>query len=111
MCGIVSDKRAQSLKRRPVRSEEDRLAVVNAFRDVDYAFIMPLPKSGDSPTMQVIKCLRPDKYVEYIDNANRWTEEGRAHIAHLGTEFIFDNQPKSNSTTQIIESLKSLERL
>jgi cytidyltransferase-like protein len=107
ICGVVSDERAESRKRRPVRDEKDRLMVMNAFRDVDYVFIMPLSTSKDSPTLQVIKSLRPDIYVEHIENAYRWTDKDQAYICSLGTEFIFDIQPKSNSTTEIINRLKS----
>ncbi len=106
VCGIVSDERAHKRKRYPIRSEADRLSVINAFSDVDYAFIMPLPKPQETPTLQVIKALKPDVYVEYYENENRWADEDRAHINSLGTEFVLDTQPKINSTTKILSQIK-----
>lgn len=105
VCGVVSDERASSRKRKPIRNEQDRLAVINEFRDVDYAFIMPLPEIDATPTLQVIKSLKPDIYVEYIENEQRWTDDDRIRIRSLGVDFIFDTQPKVNSTTAIIERL------
>lgn len=80
--------------------------VVNAFRDVDYVFVMPLPELDTTPTLQVIKSLKPNVYVEHIENAQRWSDDDRAYIHSLGTDFVFDTQPKSNSTTAIIERIK-----
>lgn len=107
VCGIVSDERARTRKRQPVRSEADRLRVINALADVDYAFIMPLPLVEESPTIQVIKALRPDVYVEHVGNANRWTDNDLEFINSLGTDFVVDTQPKSNSTTAILSQIKS----
>jgi len=106
VCGLVSDERAASRKRIPVRNEQDRLLVLSEFRNVDYAFIMPLPETDITPTLQVIKTLKPDVYVEHIEHAERWSDEDRTYVESLGTDFIFDTQPKSNSTTAIIERVK-----
>lgn len=106
VCGVVSDKRAKQRKRIPVRFEADRLAVLDAFRDVDYTFIMPMPRAVVTPTMQVIQRLRPDIYVEYCDNKDRWADEDRQHMKVLGTELVFDTLPKRSSTTEIIEKIK-----
>ena len=106
VCGLVSDERASTRKRIPVRNEQDRLLVLNQFRDIDYTFIMPLPISDISPTLQAIKALRPDIYVEYIDNKYRWSNEDHTYLNSLGTKLIFDTQPKMNSTTAIIATIK-----
>ena len=107
VCGVVCDERARSRKRQPVRSEKDRLALIDAFRDVDYSFILPVSKSNETPTMQVIRTLRPDVYVEHQEHENRWTDQDKALVISLGTAFVFDTQPKRNSTTNIINHLKS----
>ncbi|MGH7234259.1 MAG: adenylyltransferase/cytidyltransferase family protein [Candidatus Saccharimonadales bacterium] len=106
VCGVVSDERAKQRKRLPMRTESDRLAVINSFKDVDYALIMPMPKPSLTPTLQVIEKLKPDVYVEYIENQDYWSAEDRERMASLGTRLIFDTQPKRNSTTNIISRLK-----
>jgi len=100
--GITSDERVQERKglNRPIRRELGRLSVVNAFRAVDYAFIMPLP-AEKTPTIQVIQALQPDIFVDHHENQHRW-EVDRAYIESLGTELAFDDAPKLDSTTDII---------
>ena len=101
--GITSDERVRERKGvlRPIRPEMGRIAVVDAFRFVDYTFIMPMPAQR-TPTMQVIEQLRPDVFVDHHENRDRW-EIDRKYIASLGTELVFDESPKLDSTTGIID--------
>jgi len=105
--GISSDERIELRKGpgRPIRPELGRLAVVAAFRAVDYAFIMPMPAEV-SPTMQVLHSLKPDVFVDYQDNKGRWPPETEEYIRSLGVEFIYDDQPKRDSTSDIIERVR-----
>lgn len=103
VAGIVSDERVRQRKgeHRPIRGEVGRLAVVSAFRAVDYAFIMPMPTEEESPTIQVIKALCPDVFADYQGAISRW-EESRELIASLGAQLVYDEGPKLDSTTDIL---------
>jgi len=107
--GISNDKRIEQRKGpgRPIRPELGRLAVVAAFRAVDYAFVMPAA-SEISPTMRVLQSLKPDIFVDFQDNRDRWSTSIE-YIESLGIEFKFDDQPKRDSTTDIIERVRGLE--
>jgi D-beta-D-heptose 7-phosphate kinase/D-beta-D-heptose 1-phosphate adenosyltransferase len=102
VCGIVTDKRARQRKRSPVRSEQGRLEVIEAFRAVDYVFLLPMPLEDDMSALQVIEALRPDIYIERSDNLSPWTEEKITRARALGTELKIDTLPKRDSSTRIM---------
>ncbi|HJP81602.1 MAG TPA: adenylyltransferase/cytidyltransferase family protein [Candidatus Saccharimonadales bacterium] len=101
--GVSSDERVEQRKGpgRPIRSELGRLAVISAFRAVDYAFLMPLPNE-QTPTMQVLSTLRPNIFIDSTESRERWLEEQEAMHA-LGVTLQFDEQEKRDSTTDIIK--------
>jgi rfaE bifunctional protein nucleotidyltransferase chain/domain len=106
--GVSSDERVRQRKgpERPIRHELARLSVVAALRMVDYAFVMPMPEE-DTPTIQVIKSLRPDIFADHEENLARWTDAAD-EIAALGTQLRFNEAPRLSSTTSIINRIKSL---
>lgn len=55
----------------------------------------------ETPTMQVIKSLQPDIFVDYHGNRERW-EVDRDYIESLGTQLAFDESPKLDSTSDIV---------
>lgn len=105
VCGVVSDEQATARKRPPSRNEQDRLVVIDAFSAVDYSFLMSSPTDDRTRTLEVVETLQPDIYVEFIENVGRWSKADLARMALAGTELVFDNQPKSNSTTSIMACL------
>jgi D-beta-D-heptose 7-phosphate kinase/D-beta-D-heptose 1-phosphate adenosyltransferase len=105
--GVSSDERVRQRKGpgRPVRSELARLAV----KPVDYAFIMPMPiTDGDTPTIQVIRALRPDVFADHEENRSRWAGPGEQLINELGTELRFNTTDRRDSTTQIVARVAAL---
>ena len=100
--GVSSDERVRQRKGegRPIVPQIGRLAVVDALKSVDYSFIMPMPGEY-TPTIQAVKALRPDIFIDHINMAERW-EESRDYLASLGTTLSFDPTPRMDSTTHII---------
>jgi cytidyltransferase-like protein len=109
--GVVSDARVAERKgpARPIRAQQGRLAVVNAMRDVDYAFMMP-PMEPDqlSPTFRVLERLRPNFFVELEENRERWEawEGDLIRMEQLGVEIVFTTGEKRDSTTDIIRRVQ-----
>lgn len=101
--GVVSDERVRQRKGddRPIRDEVGRLAVVNAFRAVDYSFILPLPKDGVSPTVQSISKFQPDVFVQYQDS-HLVVAGDSDPLIELGVEIVIDDRPKLDSTSRIL---------
>lgn len=101
--GVSSDERVRQRKGpgRPFREQLGRIIVVNALRPVDYTFIMPMPEEGgDTPTIQVIKALRPDVFADHEENRERWTPVIPL-LNSLGTELKFNDAMRYDSTTDI----------
>jgi D-beta-D-heptose 7-phosphate kinase/D-beta-D-heptose 1-phosphate adenosyltransferase len=107
--GISSDERVRQRKGegRPYRHQAGRIAVVNALKPVDYTFIMPMP-TEQTPTIQAIIMLRPNVFMDHIENYDRW-EPSRQQIETLGTELIFNTTPRLDSTTEIISRIQTVE--
>jgi D-beta-D-heptose 7-phosphate kinase/D-beta-D-heptose 1-phosphate adenosyltransferase len=103
--GVSRDERVEQRKGpgRPIRPELGRLAVVSAFRAVDYAFLMPHPNE-QTPTMQVLSTLRPNIFIDSTESRERWLEEQEV-MNRLGVTLQFDEQEKRDSTTDIIERI------
>jgi D-beta-D-heptose 7-phosphate kinase/D-beta-D-heptose 1-phosphate adenosyltransferase len=104
--GVSSDERVRQRKGlgRPVRKELGRLILVDALKPVDYAFIMPTSNNVDSPTIQVIKTLRPNIFMDHEENKQRWINS-MSTIQDLGTELIFNISYRTDSSTSIIERI------
>lgn len=105
--GIQSDRRVQEMKgpTRPIRSEAGRMALVNGLQCVDYAFFMPPRQPEITPTMRVLRALRPDVFMCHEDNARPWGEVDVAKLRDMGTEFFVDRSAKIESTSKIIQKI------
>lgn len=108
--GVACDERVRQRKgpTRPIRSETGRLMLVDALKPVDYSFLMPMPQD-DSPTLQVIKALEPDVFMDHRANWERWTD-ALSRIEGLGTQVVFSDSPKLDSTTHIIQRVLASEQ-
>lgn len=108
--GVSRDERVRQRKgpTRPIRPEMGRLMLVDALKPVDYSFLMPMPQD-DTPTLQVIKHLKPNIFMDHKANWERWTE-ALLQIKELGTQVIFNQSPVINSTTQIIQRVLESEQ-
>jgi rfaE bifunctional protein nucleotidyltransferase chain/domain len=96
---------------RPIQNEDVRAAVIDAIRYVDYTVISPEPPpnfgpESEPPRMAVARELHPNLLVTYSD---RW-EPRRAALKELGTELKIVPINKVNSTTSIIERIRSLRQ-
>ena len=104
---IKSDAEIRSYKDadHPVQNEDVRAAVLDAIRYVDYVVIAPEGEEGDvePPRLAVARILKPNLLVSINP---KW----RAHekeLAEFGTELKIMPIEKVNSTTSIIERIKS----
>jgi len=94
---------------RPIQSEDVRAAIIDAIRYVDYTVIAPEPPAGfgpasEPPRLEVARLLRPDIFATYNQN---W-EARRDELKDLGVELKVVPIEKVNSTTSIIERIRSL---
>lgn len=107
--GVSNDDRIMERKGsgRPIRKEIGRLAVVNAFRNVDYAFLMPSSSADHSPTMRVLHRLQPDIFADSVENEYRW-QSALPTIESLGIHMVFDDLPKRDSTSDIIRRVSGI---
>lgn len=108
--GVSGDERVRQRKgpTRPIRSETGRLMLVDALKPVDYTFKMPMPQE-DSPTLQVIKHLKPNIFMDHEANWGRWMEVV-SYIEELGTRVVFNDSPVLDSTTRIIQRILDTEQ-
>ena len=104
--GVSSDERVKQRKgpNRPIRTEVGRIILVDALKPVDYSFIMPLPDGIDTPTIKVIKSLKPDIFMDHEENRDRWVSSIQT-IKDIGTTVIFNTSIRPDSTSMIIERL------
>lgn len=108
--GVSSDARVRERKgpTRPIRHELGRMAVVDAFKAVNYTFILPPAIEGEeSPTIRSIKQLQPDIFADHLENAGRW-EPSRNYIESLGTMLMFNTTDRPDSSTGIIQKIQGL---
>jgi cytidyltransferase-like protein len=104
--GVLPDKRIQAKKgkERPVIKQADRLAVVDASKFVDFAFIAPVYKDGRDATFVILEKLRP-KYVavpykKYLTMQDEFRKSE--------SEFVLQESIKgTESTSQIIRRIKA----
>lgn len=100
---------------RPVNPENNRLYLVAAFQDVDYATLNDMDISpGKIDFREVIENLRPDVFILNEDDSG--IEEKRALCDVNGTELVFVSRevPKvlePTSTTRIIDKIQFAYRV
>ena len=104
--GISSDERTRQRKgpTRPIIPQEHRLEMVDALKVVDYAFIMPLPTTVETPTIRAIRRLSPDVYLDHEENEAKWTPYIH-EVENLGTRFEFNRSLRPDSTSVIIDRI------
>lgn len=102
--GVSSDKRVRHEKGddRPIQRHDTRITVIDAVKYVDYVFLMPLPAKSVSPTFQVLATLRTGIFADHKEKRHKWAGLEKK-IASTGAVLVFDEQPKINSTTKIIQ--------
>lgn len=103
LVGVTPDSRVREQKGagRPIRSQESRLEVVDAMRDVDYSFITPHAAPGYRFVGHyIMNMLRPDIYVS---NDPAW-ENDREMLASQGTQLmVIDRLALDISTSEIVD--------
>lgn len=100
--GVNSDKQARILKGegRPFMSENDRAALISAFRCVDVVTIF------DEPTVEeLIRAIRPDFHAKGTDYTTESVPE-REIVRECGGEVVIVGDPKDHSSTNIIETVR-----
>ena len=104
--GVVSDERAKQRKgpKRPIIPQEERLEMVDSLSVVDYAFIMPLSKPKMTPTINVLRQLKPDIFMDHEENTERWLPYIE-DVEAQGIRFEFNRSPRPESTTAIISKI------
>ncbi len=102
--GVTKDKFVNKLKgkKRPIIPEQDRVAIINALRCVDNAFL------GNNPNFaKDIKLLKPDIYVkggEYtLETIN---QDERKAVESYGGTILFAKYISGLSSSNIIEEIK-----
>ena len=103
--GINSDISASRLKgrNRPINSERDRMALIEALDAVDYALLF----DEDEPS-EVIRRLRPSIHAKGGDYAGESLPEAEA-VREVGGEVVFVPLIGSLSTSSVIERIVELE--
>ena len=87
----------------PVQDEAVRAVVLDAIRYVDYTLIAPDPAGAEPPRLVVARTLRPDVLVSINDKWKGYEKE----LTSIGTKLHIVPIEKVNSTTSIIERIKS----
>ena len=104
---VKSDLEIRSYKEsgRPIQEEDVRAAVVDAIRYVDYTLVAPEGKEGseEPPRLFVARELKPDILVT---PSPKWRAH-EAELKELGIELKIMPIDKVNSTTSIIERIRS----
>ena len=102
---INSDRIVESYKRKPYISERDRLAVVEACRYVDEAFVIDTFDNKEA----IVK-----NNINIIVHGSDWAGEGymkqirvdQAFLDNHGVSMVFLHYTQGISTSQILESIK-----
>ena len=104
--GVSGDARTRQRKgpKRPIISQEHRLEMVDSLKVVDYAFIMPMPTTVETPTISAIRRLSPDVYMDHEENEEKWIPYIH-EVEVLGTRFEFNRSPRPDSTSVIIDRI------
>jgi cytidyltransferase-like protein len=102
--GVSSDANVHQRKgpSRPVIGQTDRVRLIEAMKYVDAALVMPATyQRGLSPSARVVKSLRPDVFVS---RDRKWFPYV-PKIEQFGTQFIYDTDRKTESTSRIIKRI------
>jgi cytidyltransferase-like protein len=96
---------------RPMLSESERARIVDSFKYPDYTVIRPtIPQSWADSTAHIAKLLHPDVLV--VGPPTLPTDEGVEHLKRVlpGVQIIIDQQPKVNSTSEVIRRVRESYR-
>lgn len=105
--GVSRDERVRQRKgpTRPITPEVSRMAIVEAIKYVDYAFLMPLAEPRlPTPTVRTLEALRPDVFAVHYEGFD-WREEDVVYLREQGTEIFVDERPRQLRTTTILEKI------
>lgn len=106
--GVVSDDGAAAYKRRPIISEHDRFAMVNALSCVDIAVRQP----GTDPT-PVLDMLVGDMGIPIVamTHGDDWSElrEGNKTLERYGIRLVLLPYGSGKGTTGIIHEIRTRE--
>lgn len=102
--GLLPDKRIAAKKgsSRPIIKQNDRLAVIDAIKYVDYTFICPIYKGGQDATFIILEKLRP----EFVVFPQKKYLKLQGEFAKTGSKIIIQERKPHTSTSTIIEKIK-----
>lgn len=99
--GLNSDKSMEKIKRRPINRQEDRAAVLDSIKYVDYVVIF-----DDLEPSRIISLLKPDVAIKAGDWEGKKVPEKEV-VEGYGGRFMFLPHKKGYSTTEIIKRCKN----
>ena len=91
LCNVSSDEWV-ARKHPPLLSQEERAAIVDAIRFVDYTHL------SQSSTNQVLRLLRPRTYAKGADWQGRLPDEELATCSELGIDVVYLDTVRDSST-------------
>jgi D-beta-D-heptose 7-phosphate kinase/D-beta-D-heptose 1-phosphate adenosyltransferase len=103
LCNITGDSYV-SQKHPPLLAEQERAAVIDAIRYIDYVHV-----SGTS-TAEVLRLLRPSHYVKGADWRNRLPEEELEVCRLAGINVVFLDTVTNSSTSLIFDLVARLSK-
>lgn len=98
--GINSDKSMEKIKRKPINKAEDRAAVLEAIRYVDYVVVF-----DELDPAKVVEFLKPEIAIKAGDWKGKKVPEKKV-VEDYGGKFMFLPYTKGYSTTKTIERCK-----
>jgi cytidyltransferase-like protein len=96
LCNISGDDWV-SRKHTPFLPHEERAAVIDAFRDISFTHV------SHTPTVEVLRLLRPRFYAKGADWRDRLPEEERRTCEEAGIELVFLDTVTNSSTLLLRE--------
>lgn len=101
--GLSSDRKTQLKKGlcRPILKEEERIAILNSIKYVDYVFISPFICGGKSSFPEILKNLKPD--IIFSRDKNDYDKKNIIKAYKLTLKYR--KSKKMNSTTNIINKI------
>ena len=101
---VSTNKRVRERKGplRPILSQKERLALVDAVRYVDFCLLAPESKKGlPVPTMRILEKLKPDDFVSIENNWLKYKKD----VECLGIRLHILKRGWRSSTTAVIEKI------
>ncbi len=95
LCNVSPDSWVQT-KHAPILSQERRLEVIDAFRDITYTHL------SSGATVDVLRTLRPRYYAKGADWRGRLPEEERRMCEQTGIEVVYLDT-LTNSSSRLID--------